>query len=207
VKLLGVIIDNRLTFGAQVTSICKKVNSKTFLLNKSLYLFTENFKPILFKLFIQSQFDYCSSLIMHLDTTHRDKLAKCFAKSIHRVLKIKIFSLTLDEQYTKLLSIKILPLAFRQYFRFCTFLHGTIKNNNSILANTIKANLSTTSTRNKYSELSCKKNFKKFSFVSISLKLLNIFVAEHLSRSQDLFKTFLKQNISSQYTLAVNTFI
>ena len=108
----------------------------------------------------QSQFDYCSSLFIHLDTTHKDKLTKCFAKSIHRVLKIKIFSLILDEQYTKLLSVKILPLAFRQYFRFCTFLFGTIKNNNSILAKKIEANISSTSTRNKYAELPCKKTLK-----------------------------------------------
>ena len=78
-------------------------------------------------------------------------------------------------------------MAFRQYFRFCTFLFGTIKNNNSILAKKIEANISSTTTRNKYAEQACKKNLKKFSFISISLKLLNIFMAEHLVSTKPWF--------------------
>jgi hypothetical protein len=39
VKILGVLVDNKLSFSEQCSNICSKVNSKTFLLNKSLYLF------------------------------------------------------------------------------------------------------------------------------------------------------------------------
>ena len=52
VKLLGIVIDNKLDFGAQSKALSIKINCKSHLLKKSLYLFTENFKPILFKLFI-----------------------------------------------------------------------------------------------------------------------------------------------------------
>ena len=111
VKILGVLVDNKLSFSEQCSNICSKVNSKTFLLNKSLYLFTKSFVPILFKIFIQSQFDYCSTLIIHFsDKSNHSRLNTCFAKSIHRLLKLKLYSSTPEEQYNVLFSkFNILP--------------------------------------------------------------------------------------------------
>ena len=48
IKILGVIIDNKLLFSSHILSLSKKVNSKYFLLSKSLYLFSSSFRPILF---------------------------------------------------------------------------------------------------------------------------------------------------------------
>jgi hypothetical protein len=36
VKILGLLVDNKLSFSEHSSNICSKVNSKTFLLNKSL---------------------------------------------------------------------------------------------------------------------------------------------------------------------------
>jgi hypothetical protein len=82
-KLLGFIIDNKLSFENQIVSICKKVNSITGLLAKSSYLFTDKIKPTLFKLFVMNRFEYCGVALIHL--TNRSifsRLEKCFAKSI-----------------------------------------------------------------------------------------------------------------------------
>ena len=142
VKLLGVIIDNKLTFASQTSHMCKKVNSKTHLLNKSLYIFTYTFKPILFKLFIQSQFDYCSTLIIHqTNKNNKDRLITCFNKSIKRILNINLSHLTVDEQYHKLNTFKVLPLSFRHFFRFSTFLFNIILNNNTEICTSINLNL------------------------------------------------------------------
>ena len=58
-RLLGVIIDNKLTFTGHITSVCKQINSKTNLLNRCKYLFETNIMAILIKIFIQSKLDYC----------------------------------------------------------------------------------------------------------------------------------------------------
>ena len=64
VKLLGVHLDNKLDFKIHCDIICKRVNSKLFCLNKHTYLFTDEFKIILFKIFILPIFDYCSVLFI-----------------------------------------------------------------------------------------------------------------------------------------------
>ena len=103
VKLLGIVIDNKLDFGAQSKDLSIKINCKSHLLKKSLYLFTENFKPILFKLFIQSHFDYCSTLYIYFSNkNHILHLEKCFTKSIYLIIGVKLAKLTLEDQYAEL---------------------------------------------------------------------------------------------------------
>ena len=164
------------------------------MLTKSLYLFTDNFKPILFKLFIQSQFDYCSTLLIHQSNkSNKDRLVNCFNKSIKILLYINISNLTIEEQFYKLSKFNILPLSFRHFFRFCTFLFNTINNNNTFINNEFNNNLSTSITRQTYTEVSFKKNFKKYSFIAISIKLLNLFIADNLRQKTTIqsFKKYL----------------
>jgi hypothetical protein len=66
-RYLGVMIDDKLNFHQHVKKICQQVTFKTNVLKKCAYLFDIQFKTILFKLFIQSQFDYCSTLLFHLN--------------------------------------------------------------------------------------------------------------------------------------------
>jgi hypothetical protein len=201
VKILGVIVDNKLAFGSQTSNICSKVNSKAYLLNKSLYLFTENFKPTLFKVFIQSQFDYCSSLIIHRsDKSHVKRLNTCFAKSIHRILKIKIHSLDLSLQFHMLQRFKIVPLELRHFSRFCIFLFNILSIKNSELARDILLRKNNTQTRTKFREYNWKKNFKKFSFSNISIKLLNSFLADRLEAVDNInIRKFLNTSLLKLY--------
>jgi hypothetical protein len=64
--LLGVILDEYLTFDVHTISLCSKVNWKISVLKKSSYLFNLNFRITLFKLFIISKYDYCSTLFFPL---------------------------------------------------------------------------------------------------------------------------------------------
>jgi hypothetical protein len=65
--LLGVILDEYLTFDLHTISLCSKVNWKISVLKKSSYLFNLNFRITLFKLFIISKYDYCSTLFFHFN--------------------------------------------------------------------------------------------------------------------------------------------
>jgi hypothetical protein len=60
-KLLGVTIDHMLKFDLHSSNLCKKINAKTFLLSKSIFLFTEKFRSTLFKLLFN-----LTSTIVHL---------------------------------------------------------------------------------------------------------------------------------------------
>ena len=94
-KLLGVIVDNKLKFDLHTISVCKKVCSKVHTLKKCAYLFDLNFKVILFKLFIQSSYDYCSTLFFHFsDKTDSDRLDKSFIKAVNKFLNIKLYEIT-----------------------------------------------------------------------------------------------------------------
>ena len=81
-KLLGVIIDNKLKFDLNSKDVTRRVAYKVRVLLKSAFLFDIEFKTILFKLFILSTFDYCSSLFVHffkssLPTQIRKIILKC----------------------------------------------------------------------------------------------------------------------------------
>ena len=94
-KLLGVIVDNKLKFDLHTISICRKVCFKIHTLKKCAYLFDLTFRIILFKLFIQSSFDYCSTLFFHFSNkSDSDRLEKSFSKAINKFLNIKLYVLS-----------------------------------------------------------------------------------------------------------------
>ena len=81
--LLGVVLDNYLQFDQQSINLCNSIKWKLSVLKKSAYLFDIRFRIILFKLFLQSRFDYCSSIFFHFtDSRCSDRLDKCIAKSL-----------------------------------------------------------------------------------------------------------------------------
>ena len=122
-KILGVIIDIRLSFNQHVISICKKVNSVTGLFCTNSYIFSDKTKPILFKTL------YCGAAYFHYSIyKHKYSIEKCIAKSLNKFLKIKIFNLEIKEQFIILHKYEILPISYRLFVHFCTFLFNTCHN-------------------------------------------------------------------------------
>jgi hypothetical protein len=199
-KLLGVIIDSKLKFDLHTISICKQINSKTHLLARSSYLFPIEFKITLFKMFIQSRLDYCSSLFIHLsDKNDANRIEKCFNNSINKILGIKLHNKTINEQLIILKPYKIIPLKLRHFERFCIYLFSLFKNNNckSLLKMFTKSRSS--ATRTHFCSLLVNSNFVEFSFITISTKILNSFLFNQLQLSTNPFKSFLKKNLLKLY--------
>jgi hypothetical protein len=199
-KLLGVVIDNKLKFDLHTIAICKQINSKTHLLARSAYLFPIEFKITLFKMFIQSRLDYCSSLFIHLsDNNDKNRIEKCFNNSLNKLLGIKIHNKSIDQQISILKPFNILPLKVRHFERFSIYLFSLFKNNNckQILKMFIKSR--SASTRIQFILPKTNSNFVKFSFITISTKILNLFLFNQLSNSTNTFKTFLKNNLIKYY--------
>ena len=63
-KLLGVKIDNKLTFGCHVSDMCKKANRKINALARIAPFININKSPILMNSFFRSQFNYCPLIWM-----------------------------------------------------------------------------------------------------------------------------------------------
>ena len=85
-KLLGVVVDSRLMFSDHMSDVCKRVNYSSFLLKTKFFSF--KFKTILFKLFIFSNFDYCSSIFV--SKSEMSRLESCFNRSIRQFLRISV---------------------------------------------------------------------------------------------------------------------
>ena len=64
VKLLGIQIDNQLTFSEHISNICKKVSLKLHALARVSLCMDQDKLRLLMKAFIESQFSYCSLIWM-----------------------------------------------------------------------------------------------------------------------------------------------
>jgi hypothetical protein len=100
--------------------------------------------------------------------------------------------MNLDQQLSTLSPFNILPLALRRFNRFITFLYSICKyNNKSALFQNIFKN------RNLKDNLitpKCHTDLLKYSFTSISIKILNSFLLENLYRPKKNFLSFVKAN-------------
>jgi len=182
-KLLGVTIDNRLTFESHIDNIISKVNSKSFTLLSNLKFFPYKFRPSLFKLFIVPNFDYCSSTFLHLgNKTRRNRVQNCFNKAIKRLLNIKIDSLDEKEQLAKLQNYNILPPFYRQFYRFCCFILIVLRNTKLELNSELSK---CKNIRNNYIQPKAL-TFMENSFLNLSIKTLNLFLEKIYLNSKNI---------------------
>ena len=131
VKLLGIHFDNKLEFNLYCNDICKKINSKLFRLKKHSYLFTNEFKSILFKLFNLPIFDYCSSLFITMKVIYFKKLLKSFSKASKELLNIDIYNKQLLTQQSLLKPVNVSPLILRLFNHYCIFVFKLFSLNNA----------------------------------------------------------------------------
>ena len=58
-EILGVIIDNRLTFSSHIRELCKKASQKISALSRISNQLSHSEKTLLFNAVVKSQFNYC----------------------------------------------------------------------------------------------------------------------------------------------------
>jgi len=126
-KLLGVTIDDKLTFESHVKNIIKSVNIKLISL-KSMFYLNHMVRAQFFKTFIQPNFDYCFSLYIYMNATQVEKLVKSFNTCIYRLFSIDLQNNELVDQLKLLEPYKILPLAYRYFYRLSVFAFKIVNN-------------------------------------------------------------------------------
>ena len=205
--LLGVTLDEYLTFDLHTITLCSKVNWKISVLKKSSYLFDIKFRITLFKLFIISKYDYCSSLFFHFsDYINNERLDKNYAKSLKSYLNIKISNLDMDEQFNCLKDFNLLPLRLR-FFQNLTFFIFSLVNGkkNVTLLKTINSYKKVRITRASFVEPVFKTVLYQFSFVTIAIRLLNAFIFKSVHIEEKNLGLLAKQSYSHSIKQILNS--
>ena len=105
-KLLGVIIDNSLSFKAHIQEICRKVNAKVSILHRIRKLIPSDVMIKLYKAFILPHFEYASPLFIGLSMGLSAKLESTNAFALRTLLNYS--RLTAYEELLKIAHIKSL---------------------------------------------------------------------------------------------------
>ena len=75
-KVLGVYIDNTLSWNIQIDKVCSKLNSKIALLRRISYFLTDEMKRLFYNAYIMSVLDYCCTVWSKGNITSIKKISK-----------------------------------------------------------------------------------------------------------------------------------
>ena len=208
VKLLGVQIDDELKFKQHVQYICNKVNKKTAMLNKHLYLFSYEFRSTIFKLFVLPHFEYCSTIFFSSSNENIYMLERSFKRSCRQITHINLHGCNVGTQCLMLRPLGVLPLRLRLFCHYINFVYKLFVNQRAIdLLNFLKKRDTPLSTRSEdtFYRSGSNLNIGKYSFITISTKLLNSFLYNHILNIS-LNKQFLIDNALNLYTNSFSYF-
>lgn len=90
--LLGIIINNKLSFYGQIKGLCKKTPQKLSALSKITPYLDSSQKITIFKSIIKSQFIYCSLVWMFCSTTSNNTINKIQEPALRIILANNIES-------------------------------------------------------------------------------------------------------------------
>ena len=91
-KLLGVLIDNKLTFDKHINNSCAKPSQKLNALCRVSSFMSTNNKRLVMKVFISSQFSYCPLIWMNHSRTLNNKINRIHERSLRVVCNDKNFT-------------------------------------------------------------------------------------------------------------------
>ena len=125
VKLLGVLIDETLSFDRMINETCKICFYElTKLRNLSSFSETRN-KIMLVKCFILSRLDYCNSVYANIPLSLVHKLERVFNACIRFICNIPMNNHNLLPYYKE---CHILPIQYRIKYKLCLTAFKTVNN-------------------------------------------------------------------------------
>ena len=199
-KLLGIIIDKNLKWDNQINAVCKKVNSKLFLLKRILNYLNDNMKSLFYNSYIMPIFDYCCIIWGFGKQSHISKLTSLQKRAAKIILcepkttpSSDLFKtlqwLTFKSRCTYHIGIMIYKSLENNVPEYISDLIQISQNNRYTLRSTSKQNLATAT---------CKTNIKQQSFQYISVQVWNsIPMTIRMSKSLNTFKFKFKHHLLS----------
>ena len=206
-KLLGVTLDQQLTFSQHVTSVCKKSNRMCHIISRCRYLFPTDFKVTLFKLFVLPHFDYCSTLMISTSQSLLCKLEKCYYRAMKQIVNVKV-SAEYDYamQFNMLAHLNIQPPLVRMFKRYAQLVYNTVKFRSTPTLSERVIRRADNRLRNAYIEPSFKHKHGKHTFSRIAPKLLNSFLDQMTALNPTNFNTKLDYDLFSFFSSNISIF-
>ena len=85
-KILGVVIDNRLTFNSHIRQLCKKVSQKISSLSRISNQLNDSEETLLFNAVVKSQFKYCPLVWMFCSRTSNNMINRVHQRALRVIL-------------------------------------------------------------------------------------------------------------------------
>ena len=124
-KLLGVVIDKNLSWNPHVNSICQKIKSKLFLLQKIRSFLPRNARKQFFNSYILPHFDYCLAVWGSFeDVNYMKRLDRLMKKGMRLILN-RSYDTPSNQMYVEL---KWFPLKFRYKHKICQLVYKGLHN-------------------------------------------------------------------------------
>ena len=206
-KLLGILLDNKLTFINHVNSISSSINKKLYSIKKLFYL-SFDVKLQFFKCFILPYFDYCISLSIYFHKTAIRKLCKIYYICLFKLFKLKFYNQTTTDINNSLKCFGLFSFHTRVVYRITSFLYHIVFSINS--PTILKSKLKIITEQNheynvrvknvgKFEVIRSRTKVGDLKFNFIFSKYLNSISFFLLEKETDFkkFKSFLNLNISN----------
>ena len=84
-KILGVIIDNKLSFKSHIKELCKKASQKLAALSRLSGYLNSNEKQLIFNSVLKSQFNYCPLVWMFCSRNSNNMINKIHERALRVV--------------------------------------------------------------------------------------------------------------------------
>ena len=206
-KLLGVTIDNKLSFYKHTSEMRVAINRRLYSIKKLFYL-PFSVKMQFFKTFILPFFDYCSTIYIYFPKKTIQKISNSYFLCLYKLFNFKeniILSADFNKFNIFLEKYNLKCFQHRLIFRLAIFIYKIIKNNNSAL--NIKDNLIYNREMNKnyylrnlnqlYIKPICKFNNYGFNtFENIFCKFHNLFLHKDMHFNLNNIKIKIDVNIN-----------
>ena len=116
-RLLGVIIDDQMTWCTHINNLCKTLSRNVFLLSKLRYILNTDCCKSFFHAHIKSHCDYASTLWDSCSDNHFAKLNAVYRRAVKRIVPAQIPT---DEKFEML---NILPLKAQLLYNKSLFMY------------------------------------------------------------------------------------
>lgn len=176
-KLLGITLDNKLSFQQFAADTSLKINKRLYSIRRLFYLAT-SVKLQFFKTFILPIFDYCLSLIIYMPKIIIQKLCNIYYTCLFKLFKFNFVHMNISTINDYLFKYNLFSFQHRVVYRLLLFIHKVMngKHKPINLCNLLKSNtdrnlkynlrnsneLATPTLQNSYGELTFTYFFTKF---------------------------------------------
>jgi hypothetical protein len=126
-RLLGVTIDNKLSFHKYISMTCGRINNALFSI-KRLFFLPLATKIQFFKTFILPIFDYCLSLSIYYAKYIIAKLSNSYYITMTKLFKFNFANKSFDEIQSSLANYKLHSFTHRVFTRLDLFIFKIVMN-------------------------------------------------------------------------------